>query len=107
MLGIERGVGFDYPWPGNMRELEQCVRNLLIHGRYLPATAAPPSGALDALFEQMQNANATLERVISGYSSWVYQREGNYSRAGQILGVDRRTVAKHVEDGLDLQKHSK
>lgn len=107
MLGIERGVGFDYPWPGNIRELEQCVRNLLIHGRYLPATAAPVSGPLDALFEQMQNANASLDQVISSYSSWVYQREGNYSRAGQILGVDRRTVAKHVEDGPDLPKRSK
>ena len=107
MSGIERGVGFDYPWPGNMRELEQCVRNLLIHGQYLPATAAPASSALDALFEQMQNANATLDQVISSYSNWVYQREGNYTRAGQILGVDRRTVAKHIEDRLDPPKHSK
>ncbi len=107
MSGIDRGVGFDYPWPGNMRELEQCVRNLLIHGRYLPATAAPASGALDGLLEQMQNANATLDQVISTYSTWVYQREGNYTRAGQILGVDRRTVAKHIGDTLDPTKRSK
>ncbi|MGB5366540.1 MAG: sigma 54-interacting transcriptional regulator, partial [Polyangiales bacterium] len=107
MSGIDRGVGFDYPWPGNMRELEQCVRNLLIHGRYLPATAAPASGALDALVEQMQNANATLDQVISTYSTWVYQREGNYTRAGQILGVDRRTVAKHTGDTLHPPKHLK
>lgn len=107
MSGIERGVGLDYPWPGNMRELEQCVRNLLIHGRYLPATAAPASGALDGLFERMQNANATLDQIISTYSTWVYQREGNYTRAGQILGVDRRTVAKHVEDGQALPTQGK
>jgi hypothetical protein len=90
-----------------MRELEQCVRNLLIHGRYLPATAAPPSGALDTLVEQMQNANATLDEVISTYTNWVYQREGNYTRAGQILGVDRRTVAKHTGDTLHPNKHPK
>ena len=107
MSGIDRGVGFDYAWPGNMRELEQCVRNLLIHGRYLPATAAPASGGLDALIEQMQNANATLDQVISTYSSWVYQREGNYTRAGHILGVDRRTVAKHTGDTLHPSKHLK
>jgi transcriptional regulator with AAA-type ATPase domain len=107
MSGIDRSVGFDYAWPGNMRELEQCVRNLLIHGRYLPATAAPASGALDALLEQMKNANATLDQVISTYSTWVYRREGNYTRAGQILGVDRRTVAKYAGDTLHPPKYLK
>ncbi len=107
MSGIDRGVGFDYAWPGNIRELEQCVRNLLIHGRYLPATAAPASGALDTLLEQMQNANATLDQVIHTYTNWVYQREGNYTRAGQILGVDRRTVAKHTGDTLHPHKQPK
>lgn len=98
MQGIERSVGYDYLWPGNIRELEQCVRNLLIHGHYLPATARPSSGALDSLIERMQNAEVSLDQIARAYSRWVYQREGSYSRAGQILGVDRRTVAKHVGD---------
>jgi DNA-binding protein Fis len=55
----------------------------------------------------MQNANATLDQIISTYSTWVYQREGNYTRAGQILGVDRRTVAKHIGDTLHPPKHPK
>lgn len=107
MSGIERSVGERYPWPGNIRELEQCVRNLLIHGRYLPAKGSSQSGPLDSLIQQMQDAEATLDQVVSIYSRWVYERHGNYSRAGEILGIDRRTVAKHVGDTLHPHKRLK
>jgi transcriptional regulator with GAF, ATPase, and Fis domain len=105
MAGIEQSVGFDYAWPGNMRELDQCVRNLLIHGRYLPPRVDESRDGLEPLFHQMRAAKADLNRVISSYSRWVYARAGSYARAGQALGVDRRTVAKHVGEipppGLD------
>jgi transcriptional regulator with GAF, ATPase, and Fis domain len=92
MGGIEQAVGYDYGWPGNIRELEQCIRNLLIHGNYLPPTAPQEASVLDSLFQQMRNAEIDLAHVISAYTSWVYARVGSYSRAGQVLGVDRRTV---------------
>jgi len=103
--GIEQSVGFDYAWPGNMRELDQCVRNLLIHGRYLPPRQPEPTDGLEPLFHQMRAAQADLDAVVSTYSRWVYSREGSYARAGQTLGIDRRTVAKHVGDG-DLSRRN-
>jgi transcriptional regulator with AAA-type ATPase domain len=100
MTGIEQSVGFDYPWPGNIRELEQCVRNLLIHGRYLPPTVPAHQDDLQSLFQRMRNAEANLDDVASAYSTWVYSHAGSYARAGDILGIDRRTVSKHVGDTL-------
>jgi hypothetical protein len=57
-----------------------------------------PEEGLEPLFRQMRTAKADLDQVVSSYSRWVYAREGSYARAGQALGVDRRTVAKHVGD---------
>jgi len=98
MSGIEQGVGYDYPWPGNIRELEQCVRNLLIHGHYHPPMAPSQAGTLDPLFNQMQAANATLDEVVSTYTTWVYTQRGSYTQAATTLEIDRRTVAKHIGD---------
>jgi hypothetical protein len=45
---IEEHLGAHYAWPGNFRELEQCVRNLLLRGQYRPAgplgAALPTTG---------------------------------------------------------------
>ncbi len=34
---IDRDLGPGYPWLGNFRELEQCVRNVLARGEYRAA----------------------------------------------------------------------
>ena len=83
-----------------MRELEQCVRNLLIHDRYTPPDAPAPKRGLQALFAEMQSGQADMDRVMSAYSSWVYAQKGSFEKAAQALGVDRRTVSKHVDRKL-------
>ncbi len=97
MTSIEQSVGLDYPWPGNMRELEQCVRNVLIHGCYDPPALLVASEGLEGLFERMRNTDAELDEVTAAYSAWAYAKTGTYAGAGRALGVDRRTIAKHVE----------
>lgn len=100
MHGIERGVGFDYRWPGNVRELEQCVRNVLIHGHYTPTSGPTSSEGLEALFARMRDAEVELDDVTAVYSTWAYARTGSYAKAGRALGVDRRTISKHVDSNL-------
>lgn len=100
MNAIESGVGRDYTWPGNIRELEQCVRNILVRGDYTPTPHAASASGLEPLFARMRRNEVELDEVTAAYSTWAYARSGSYARAGRLLGVDRRTVAKHVDPEL-------
>jgi transcriptional regulator with AAA-type ATPase domain len=100
VCSIDASVGASYAWPGNIRELEQCVRNLLIHDRYTPPEAVPAKRGLQALFSDMEGAQADMDRVMSAYSTWVYAQKGSFEKAAETLGVDRRTVSKHVDREL-------
>ena len=73
-------------------------------GPYLTSTGLVIAGGLEGLFERMRRAEATLDDVASAYSTWVYRREGSFARAGEVLGVDRRTVSKHVGEADAQEK---
>jgi transcriptional regulator with AAA-type ATPase domain len=81
----------DYRWPGNMRELEQCVRNIMIHNHY-----APPSktilGASSEISKAMEEVTLTSEELLSEYCAKAYRKYGSYEKAAEVLGLDRRTV---------------
>ena len=45
---IDRQLGPNYPWAGNIRELEQCVRSILVRNDYRP-TLCPPQEPQDRI----------------------------------------------------------
>jgi transcriptional regulator with PAS, ATPase and Fis domain len=90
---IKLHVGWDYAWPGNFRELEQCTRNVLIRGRYVPLkfhTASP------ALPDQITNLNLTADELLTAYCQHAYEKLGSYRRAAARLKLDRRTLRARV-----------
>lgn len=78
-----------------MRELEQCVRSVLVRRRYRPSRlgAADASAFDQALLESRLSAESLLDR----YCALVYLETGNYVETGRRLGLDRRTVKERVE----------
>ena len=61
------------PWPGNFRELEQCVRNLVLRGEYRPAGPLARGGAEDwnALIESgALTAEELLRRHLQDKGDW-------------------------------------
>lgn len=93
---IETSMGYGYPWPGNIRELEQCVRNIVIRREYHPVVQ-PYSGLPEDLWKRIREGSASLEEVICGVCGAAYARLGSYQAAARSLGVDRRTVKKYVD----------
>ncbi len=104
---IEGNLGTEYAWPGNIRELEQCVRNVLIRKPQRPlirdvgncTMAGNPNttAGLDGNFVKAFLAGElTLDEVTQGYASHVYQQSGRYDTAASKLGVTWRTVRSKV-----------
>jgi hypothetical protein len=84
---IEQKLGRDYAWPGNYRELEQCVKNVLIRQNYRPL-GAPAAGVPEHL---------TADQLISRYCTLVYRQTGSYEETARRVGLDRRTVKSKVD----------
>lgn len=90
---IGRDLGPAYAWPGNMRELEQCVRSVLVRRSYRPSVASPDDG----LFADALRGTLTAEELLVRYCTLVYVQTGSYEAAARRLLMDRRTVKRKVD----------
>lgn len=98
---VKENLGEDYLWPGNYREVEQCVRNILIRGSYQPVQREQPSSK-DSLTDLLSTATCTAEELLGCYAAMVYKRTGSYETTARHLKLDRRTVKAKVESYLKL-----
>jgi hypothetical protein len=96
---ILSSLGPDYEWPGNYRELEQCVRNLLIRRDYRPARARRPEGT-DDLLQPAYAGRISAAELLSRYCTLVYARTGSYEETARRLHIDRRTVKSKIDPEL-------
>jgi hypothetical protein len=100
MRWIAANLGESYAWPGNYRELEQCVKNVLIRRNYRPAGASRDDFTSDILAGRL-----TADEILSRYVTLVYSRAGSYEETARRLKLDRRTVKAKVDAAL-LEKLS-
>jgi transcriptional regulator with AAA-type ATPase domain len=96
---IEKNLWRTYAWPGNYRELEQCVKNVLIRRDYRPPRSEE-SGPAEALAADMQGGRLTAEALLSRYVTLVYAGTGSYEETARRLEIDRRTAKAKVDAKL-------
>ncbi|HWC98598.1 MAG TPA: sigma 54-interacting transcriptional regulator [Candidatus Sulfopaludibacter sp.] len=92
-------LGAGYAWPGNYRELEQCVKNVLIRRNYRPSGGAA-GNPLDELTTDVRNGKLTADELLARYVTLIYSRTGSYEETARRLGLDRRTVKAKVDTKL-------
>jgi DNA-binding NtrC family response regulator len=100
---IEQHLGLKYAWPGNIRELEQCVRNVLIRRRYNPPRAqrlATDGDGYQSLAEDVSHGRLTVDELLRHYCTLVYAQTGSYEATARRLKLDRRTVKSKVDARL-------
>ncbi|MFT3783241.1 MAG: sigma 54-interacting transcriptional regulator [Nibricoccus sp.] len=88
---INKNLGNRYAWPGNFRELEQCLRNLVLRGDYKPAGPLE-HGAADDWNTIIERGTLTAEQLLERYTRIVYEQAGTIEETARRLDLDRRTV---------------
>lgn len=89
---LHRQVPRGYTWPGNFRELEQAVRNIVVRNEYRPSPVeVDPS--MDGIFNETRVSLAEWNRL---YTQRAFQNAGSYREAARRLDVDQRTIKKWV-----------
>src|SRR5262249_14889627 len=107
---IAKNLGADYPWPGNFRELEQCVRSILIRRTYQPAWAGSSPTADDprqALVSGVIEGRLTARDLERRYATLVYSQTGSYQEAARRLRCNWRTLRAKIDDDFlkELARH--
>lgn len=91
---LQKQIPKGYTWPGNFRELEQAVRNIIVRGEYLPvATTSKQTRSIEQIY---QNTELDLPQWNQLYAKKAYENIGSYRQAAQRLGIDQRTLKKWV-----------
>jgi DNA-binding NtrC family response regulator len=85
-----------YSWPGNFRELEQALRSILVHGTYEPPQRS--GGPDHALADRLAGTGWTLKELSARYIKALYKQTPVYEELARRLGVDRRTIKKHLAE---------
>jgi transcriptional regulator with AAA-type ATPase domain len=93
---VEKNLGSSYSWPGNYRELEQCVRNVLIRRDYKPSAPAVRDPE-DELADAFRSGRLTAEQLLCRYCAHIYRETGSYEETARRLQLDRRTVKAKVD----------
>jgi DNA-binding NtrC family response regulator len=84
----------NYPWPGNFRELEQAVRNIIVHDEFVPLGHA--RGTDNDVASIYSKSLVSLSQWNQMYAKKAYENAGSYREAARCLDVDQRTLRRWV-----------
>jgi DNA-binding NtrC family response regulator len=96
---INENLGDKYAWPGNYRELDQCVKNVLIRRDYKPSRAADRS-PIEKIRDDFEAGRLTADELLSRYTTMVYRQTGSYEESARRIGLDRRAAKAKVDRQL-------
>jgi transcriptional regulator with PAS, ATPase and Fis domain len=94
-----------YSWPGNVRELENVIERAAAMAR--GATLLPDDlperlrsgGHATSVLSQARENQMTLRQLEQTYVAEILRRAGgNKSRAAEMLGLDRKTLYRKLEE---------
>lgn len=101
---VEKATKQGRPWRGNVRELEQFLRQQLVGGE--ASTADPLESEGGSWMERAGRSEMTLDDVIANYCRAAYRRHGSWEATAKALDADWRTIKKYGEDKAPAEHKS-
>lgn len=95
---IHKNQPNNYSWPGNIRELEQCARRVLINNHYTWQQQYHDNDA-QQVFEKRAQQEYTAQELLTTYCKALYKRHKTYEAVAKVTGLDRRTVKRYIQLG--------
>jgi DNA-binding NtrC family response regulator len=100
-----------HDWPGNVRELENCMERLAALSRYDVAVCQDLPETVRGSQQDAQVSNDLLPEGIISVAELerrhilqvLARLQGNKSRAAQLLGLDRRTLYRKLNEYQKLE----
>jgi DNA-binding NtrC family response regulator len=103
-----------YPWPGNIRELQNAIQRAIIlcrDNRILPADLPPKIAGGDYAapsLEELVARRMTVDELEQQYiRAVVASVDGNKTEAAAILGIDRKTLYRKLENDGEKESSGK
>ncbi|MBF0350295.1 MAG: sigma-54-dependent Fis family transcriptional regulator [SAR324 cluster bacterium] len=93
----------DYNWPGNVREVEQAIRRILMTQTYRGDTRRVASDLRQRLLFEFESGDLPARDVLSAYCALLYTKFNNYEEVARKTQLDRRTAKKYVLRWLENQ----
>jgi len=107
----------EHLWPGNVRQLENCIRRAVVLGKGVMLSAddleignttgltQPTEEALETMLDRIlqtvirENPNGRLWPIVEEMliAKVLQQTRGNQARAARILGIHRNTLRNRIE----------
>jgi DNA-binding NtrC family response regulator len=94
-----------YSWPGNVRELENAIERAIAFARGPVITPddlperVRTSGSASVLIARSVEQNMTMREMEREYILEILRRTGgNKSRAAELLGLDRKTLYRRLDE---------
>lgn len=91
-----------YDWPGNIRELRNCVESAVVmcRGNQIEINDLPPSVSRASRTDTIEielgtNMDEAEKRIILSTVAWC---KGNKSKAADVLGLGRKTIIRKMQE---------
>jgi transcriptional regulator with PAS, ATPase and Fis domain len=94
---IKIDPGLKYTWPGNVREMEQAVRRILLKKQYRADYLEPAKDLKSRLMAGIEDGSLDAQGLLSDYCKILYQRYGTYEAVSRRTNLDRRTVKRYID----------